>query len=149
MREVVPQTNMMRRRRMSSSCCRRIILLIGHLWLLLLLTWLEGVPLTPSLAHVQPHPLEDAICQHPAFSGDGNPFPFSLCPGPFPIGGNCVWWAWEQWHLLGYDLPLTWGNAADWIVDAERAGLPVGTLPRSGAIAVFPVADGVWAYGPH
>ncbi len=87
----------------------------------------------------------DVGCSNFAFSSDGNPFP--LCPGPFPTGGNCVWWGWEQWHLLGYDLPLNWGNAADWIVDAERFGLPVGTTPRVGSIAVFPVADGVWAFG--
>ena len=84
-------------------------------------------------------------CKASYYSRDGNPF--QLCPGPYPGGGNCVWWAWEQWHLLGYDLPLNWGNAADWVVDAERTGLPIGTTPRAGAIAVFPRADGVWAYG--
>ncbi|GAC1590662.1 MAG: hypothetical protein NVS4B1_35600 [Ktedonobacteraceae bacterium] len=89
----------------------------------------------------------DENCKASYYSRDGNPF--QLCPGPFPGGGNCVWWAWEQWHLLGYDLPLNWGNAADWVVDAERTGLPIGTEPRAGAIAVFPRADGVWAYGPE
>ncbi len=89
----------------------------------------------------------DESCKAAYYSRDGNPF--QLCPGPFPGGGNCVWWAWEQWHLLGYDLPLNWGNAADWVVDAERTGLPIGTEPRAGAIAVFPRADGVWAYSPE
>lgn len=88
----------------------------------------------------------DETCNHAYYSPDGNPF--QLCPGPYPGGGNCVWWAWEQWHLLGYNLPLNWGNAADWIVDAERTGLPLGEVPRVGSIAVFPVADGVWAFGP-
>jgi surface antigen len=87
----------------------------------------------------------DTGCQQFTFSSDGNPFP--LCPGPYPIGGNCVWWGWEEWHLLGYNLPVNWGNAADWIVDAERFGLDVGTTPRVGSLAVFPVADGVWAFG--
>ena len=87
----------------------------------------------------------DEGCRQFSFSPDGNPFP--LCPGPFPAGGNCVWWGWEMWHLLGYNLPKNWGNAADWIVDAERSGLPVGTTPRVGSLAVFPVADGVWAFG--
>jgi CHAP domain-containing protein len=90
-------------------------------------------------------PTVNNSCTQAHFSPDGNPFP--LCPGPFPIGGNCTWWAWEQWHLLGYDLPPNWGNAADWIVDAERFGLPLGTTPRPGSIAVFPRADGVWAFG--
>ncbi len=49
--------------------------------------------------------------------------------------------------MLGYNLPVNWGNAADWLVDAERSGLSVGPLPRVGSIAVFPRADGVWAYG--
>ncbi|RAQ95123.1 hypothetical protein A4R35_06215 [Thermogemmatispora tikiterensis] len=91
-------------------------------------------------------PTLDPDCDQLSFSADGNPF--ALCPGPFPRGGNCVWWAWEQWHWLHYDLPLNWGNAADWISDAQKAGLAVGTQPRVGAIAVFPVADGVWAYSP-
>src|SRR5438105_2678703 len=86
----------------------------------------------------------DTTCRQASFSPDGNPF--VLCPGPYPGGGNCVWWSWEQWHLLGYDLPRNWGNAADWISDAERAGLPLGTTPRVGSIAVFPVGDGVWAF---
>src|SRR5579859_5564840 len=75
-------------------------------------------PLNPTIPSV------DSSCRQISFSPDGNPF--GLCPGPFPRGGNCVWWPWEQWHLLGYDLPRNWGNAADWIADAERAGLPIG-----------------------
>src|SRR6266571_7359896 len=86
----------------------------------------------------------DETCHQAFYSPDGNPF--QLCPGPYPGGGNCVWWAWEQWYLLGYNLPLNWGNAADWIVDAERTGLPLGKTPRVGSIAVFPVGDGVWAF---
>jgi CHAP domain len=92
-------------------------------------------------------PTINTSCSHVTFSPDGNPFP--ICPGPFPLtGGNCTWWAWEQWHLLGYNLPVNWGNAADWLVEAERSGLTIGHLPRLGSIAVFPRADGVWAYGP-
>lgn len=82
-------------------------------------------------------------CRQFSFSSDGNPFP--LCPGPLPAGGNCVWWGWEMWHLLGYNLPGNWGNAADWIVDAERFGLSLGKTPRVGSLAVFPIADGTWA----
>ncbi len=100
---------------------------------------IEGVTVARTSATVQ------ESCNQAYYSHDGNPF--QLCPSAYPGGGNCVWWAWEQWHLLGYDLPLNWGNAADWVVDAERTGLPVGTQPRVGAIAVFPRADGVWAYG--
>jgi surface antigen len=85
-------------------------------------------------------------CDFTQFSPDGNPF--ALCPGPYPTGGNCVWWAWEQWHLLGLNLPLDWGNAADWAVDATQSGFELGLTPRVGSIAVFPVGDGAWAAGP-
>lgn len=111
---------------------------------LLAMIWLSFVPArASSFDHTQA--TVDTGCQRLTFSADGNPFP--LCPGPFPTGGNCVWWGWEQWHLLGYDLPVNWGNAAEWAVDAERFGLSVGLSPRVGSLAVFPVADGVWAFG--
>jgi hypothetical protein len=95
--------------------------------------------------HYKKQPVQ-TTCANIAFSHDGDPFP--LCPGPFPRGGNCVWWAWEQWHLLGYNLPTNWGNPTNWIADAMHAGLKVGITPRVGAIAVFPRGDGVWAFGP-
>ncbi len=126
-----------------------ILLRVVGLCLCLALFLVELIPLDAQIAsaQTQSHTVAtvEPTCSGGYYSSDGNPF--SLCPGPYPRGGNCVWWAWEQWHLLGYDLPLDWGNAADWIVDAERAGLPVGTVPRIGSIAVFPRADGVWAYG--
>ncbi len=110
------------------------------------ITWVEfGMVQVHASSFAHTSPTVNANCAQASSSPDGNPFP--LCPGPFPTGGNCVWWAWEQWHLLGYDLPPDWGNAADWIVDAERSGLPLGTTPRTGSIAVFPRADGVWAFG--
>ena len=122
---------------------RRLIIFFVLLFLLPLLQ------IEPGMAHATSFaPTGSTVftgCVHPTFSSDGNPFP--LCPGPFPKGGNCVWWAWEQWHRLGYNLPRNWGNAAQWIVDAERSGLPVGTTPRVASIAVFPRADGVWAFG--
>ena len=129
--------------------CRNSSYTIHILGLLLLfvLVGVEFLAFDPASAYAHNHTASTVSenCQNISYSPDGNPFP--LCPGPYPMGGNCVWWAWEQWHLLGYNLPLNWGNAADWIVDAERAGLPLGTTPRVGSIAVFPRADGVWAYG--
>ena len=100
--------------------------------------------LNPTFDHTMP--TVDSTCSQAYYSSDGNPF--QLCPGPFPTGGNCVWWGWEQFHLLGYNLPDNWGNAAEWAIDASRSGLAVGTVPRIGSIAVFPVADGIWAFGP-
>jgi hypothetical protein len=123
---------------------RRHVIHIVAILFLVALIWIElGNVNASSFDHT--HPGVDYSCSQAYFSPDGNPF--SLCPGPYPGGGNCVWWGWEQWHLLGYNLPLNWGNAADWIVDAERFGLPLGTVPRVGSLAVFPRADGVWAFG--
>ena len=122
--------------------------LIGVIFLIVLIS-VEIGPVFLSPAYAQITALNhtassvDSTCREASFSADSNPF--ALCPGPFPRGGNCLWWAWEQWHLLGYDLPRNWGNAADWIADAKRGDLPLGTTPRVGAIAIFPVADGVWS----
>ena len=119
----------------------------------LLLLVLIGVEIGPLIGHSvyaeiiplnHTSPSVDMSCRQISFSPDGDPF--GLCPGPYPQGGNCVWWAWEMWHLLGIDLPQNWGNAADWIADAERSGLPLGKTPRVGSIAVFPIGDGVWAF---
>jgi surface antigen len=83
-------------------------------------------------------------CSHVYHSSDGNPYP--ICPGPQPErGGNCTWWAWEQWHHLGYNLPA-WGDATYWAARAESYGLQVGTVPRVNALVVFPRGDGVWAW---
>jgi CHAP domain len=124
---------------------RRLIYLFALICLIPVI-WIElGLVQVRATSFDHTSPTVNNNCAQALSSPDGNPFP--LCPGPFPAGGNCVWWAWEQWHLLGYDLPPNWGNAADWIVDAERTGLPMGTTPRLGSIAVFPRADGVWAFG--
>lgn len=124
---------------------KRYVFHIVAICFLVALIWAEfGHAPVHAISFDHTSPTLNVHCQKLDFYSDGDPFP--LCPGPYPVGGNCVWWAWEQWHLLGYNLPLNWGNAADWIVDAERFGLPVGTKPRLGSIAVFPVHDGVWAF---
>jgi len=135
-------------RTLFKSFNRRRLINIFALICLIPIIWIElGMVQVRATSFDHTAPTVNNNCAQAHSSPDGNPF--SLCPGPFPIGGNCVWWAWEQWHLLGYDLPPNWGNAADWIVDAERVGLPLGTTPRPGSIAVFPRADGVWAFGPE
>ena len=127
---------------------RRRLIYIFALICLITITWVEiGMVQVHATSFDHTVPTVNYNCAQAQSSPDGNPFP--LCPGPFPTGGNCVWWAWEQWHLLGYDLPPNWGNAAEWIVDAQRVGLPLGTTPRPGSIAVFPRGDGVWAFGPE
>lgn len=48
--------------------------------------------------------------------------------------GQCTFWAARMRPDIG---AWTWGNAGDWSREARLAGLPVGTQPRPGAIAVF------------
>ena len=116
---------------------RQRFIYIFALICLMMITWVElGMAQVHASSFDHTAPTVKSSCAHAHSSPDGNPFP--LCPGPFPNGGNCVWWAWEQWHLLGYDLPPNLGNAADWIVDAERVGLPIGTTPRPGSILGLP-----------
>jgi len=135
-------------RTLSKKFNRQHFLYIFALVCIAMITWVElDIVQVRASSFDHTSPTVNYNCAQVHSSPDGNPFP--LCPGPFPIGGNCVWWAWEQWHLLGYDIPPNCGNAADWIVDAERVGLPIGTIPRTGSIAVFPRADGVWAFGPE
>ena len=135
-------------RALSKKFNKQHFLYIFALICIAMITWVElDIVQVRASSFDHTSPTVNYNCAQAHSSPDGNPFP--LCPGPFPIGGNCVWWAWEQWHLLGYDIPPNWGNAADWIVDAERVGLPIGTIPRTGSIAVFPRADGVWAFGPE
>src|SRR5579884_1124147 len=116
---------------------------------LVLLLWLSSAllsffPQVQALSSQHTSQPAGDTCNQVFYSTDSNPYP--LCPGPLPKGGDCTWWAWEQWHLLGYNIPYNFGNAADWIASAERFGLAVGKMPRVGAIAVFPIADHYWAY---
>ncbi len=108
---------------------RRRLINIFALICLIPIIWIElGMIQVRASSFDHTSPTVNYDCAQARSSPGGNPFP--LCPGPFPTGGNCVWWAWEQWHLLGYDLPPDWGNAADWIVDAERTGSPIGLCWR-------------------
>src|SRR5229473_2757457 len=139
-----------RRRSLSGCINRRYFAKLLGVLLLVILLCIEMGSMVGHSVYAQLTPLNhtvgsvDESCRQISYSPDGNPF--GLCPGPYPNGGNCVWWPWEMWHRLGYDLPRNWGNAADWISDAERSGLPLGKTPRVGSIAVFPVGDGVWAF---
>ncbi len=139
-----------RRRSLSGCINRRYFAKLLGVLLLVILLCIEMGSMVGHSVYAQLTPLNhtvgsvDESCRQISYSPDGNPF--GLCPGPYPNGGNCVWWPWEMWHRLGYDLPRNWGNAADWIADAERDGLPLGKTPRVGSIAVFPIGDGVWAW---
>jgi surface antigen/uncharacterized protein YraI len=63
---------------------------------------------------------------------------------PFPWG-ECTWWA----SLKRPDLyPTVHGNAGDWLAEAQSGGIPTGSTPAVGAIAVFlPYVAGAGQYG--
>lgn len=49
--------------------------------------------------------------------------------------GQCVW-AIKNWRP---EIPNTWGNATDWLANAQAQGWPTGSTPRVGAVG--------WTYG--
>lgn len=53
---------------------------------------------------------------------------FSVAPsGWYPVG-QCTWYVWTR-RPVGM-----WGNASDWLYNAQRDGLSTGSTPRAGAI---------------
>ncbi|MEK7845733.1 MAG: CHAP domain-containing protein, partial [Nitrospinota bacterium] len=60
----------------------------------------------------------------------GNPYP--CCKN----GGNCTWWAWkmakENWRV---SLPI-WGDAYQWLNNAESSGYQTTPTPEVNSIAV-------------
>ncbi len=68
--------------------------------------------------------------------GKNNPFP--CCDN----GGNCTWWAWEGACCSWGAPPLpTYGNANDWLNEAQAAGWPTGTTPLVGSVFVRTVGQ--------
>ena len=49
--------------------------------------------------------------------------------------GQCVWYV----KNLRPELPNNWGNATDWLYNAQAQGWPTGSTPRVGAVG--------WTYG--
>lgn len=57
--------------------------------------------------------------------------------------GQCTWFVAEQVNWIGL-----WGNASQWLSSAQAAGLPTGSTPMIGAVAVWaPNAGGASAFG--
>ena len=59
----------------------------------------------------------------------------------YPIG-QCTWGVKEQAPWVGNN----WGNAGDWISSAKKEGFTVGTIPRVGAVAVWPYDGGGYGH---
>src|SRR5437764_700423 len=87
---------------------RRYVIKLLSIFTLVLLIWLDSAslnffPQVQAISFQHTISLASETCNQVFYSTDNNPYP--LCPGPLPEGGNCTWWAWEQWHLLGYNIP--------------------------------------------
>lgn len=68
----------------------------------------------------------------------------SAASDPFPAG-QCTWWAAKKRPDL---YPKVHGNAGDWLAEAQAGGIPTGSTPAVGAIAVFlPYVAGAGGYG--
>lgn len=53
---------------------------------------------------------------------------FSVAPsGWYPVG-QCTWYVWTR-RPVGM-----WGNASDWLANAQRDGVATGSVPRAGAV---------------
>ncbi|WP_241007521.1 CHAP domain-containing protein, partial [Streptococcus thermophilus] len=62
-------------------------------------------------------------------------------PNTYPVG-QCTWGAKSLAPWAGNN----WGNAKDWIANAQAAGHSVGTTPVAGAIAVWPNEGGGYGH---
>ncbi|MCS8612682.1 CHAP domain-containing protein [Streptococcus thermophilus] len=62
-------------------------------------------------------------------------------PNTYPVG-QCTWGAKSLAPWAGNN----WGNAKDWIANAQAAGHSVGTTPVAGAIAVWPHDGGGYGH---
>lgn len=48
--------------------------------------------------------------------------------------GNCTYWVFIKRKEAGHPIPNTWGNAADWALNARLQGYKVDQVPTIGAI---------------
>lgn len=55
--------------------------------------------------------------------------------------GYCTWWAANRRAQTGHPIPSNLGNASTWKVLAQRAGIPVGSVPVAGAVIWTPPRD--------
>lgn len=55
--------------------------------------------------------------------------------------GYCTWWAAHRRSQIGHPVPSNLGNASTWKVLAQRAGIPVGNTPQTGAVIWTPPRD--------
>lgn len=66
----------------------------------------------------------------------------TFTPGNDYFWGQCVWYVANR-----KSVPAGWGNASDWLANAQAQGWATGTEPRVGAVAWFPIGgEGHVAY---
>lgn len=75
-------------------------------------------------AKIKPHFVNVTVASKPSVNSGG----FSIAPsGWYPVG-QCTWYVWTR-RPVGM-----WGNASDWLYNAQRDGVATGSIPRAGAI---------------
>ncbi len=47
--------------------------------------------------------------------------------------GQSTWYVHQRRKEIGKPIPLTWGNACDWKINAKEQGWKVGSKPKAGA----------------
>ncbi|ELW75622.1 surface antigen, partial [Streptococcus thermophilus MTCC 5461] len=68
-------------------------------------------------------------------------YEYASTPNTYPVG-QCTWGVKSLAPWAGNN----WGNAKDWIANAQAAGHSVGTTPVAGAIAVWPYDGGGYGH---
>lgn len=67
---------------------------------------------------------------NPRFGNGNNPYPGTYW-------NNCTWSAWQLMHdIRGIDMPA-WGDAGNWLKNAQRDGWATGSEPQTGSIIVM------------
>lgn len=86
-------------------------------------------------------PPEPVVVPEPAPAPEAAVEP-SFTPGNDYFWGQCVWYVANR-----KSVPAGWGNASDWLANAQAQGWSTGTEPRVGAVAWFPIGgEGHVAY---
>lgn len=69
-------------------------------------------------------------------TGAANPYESHYADGAGGWRSNCTWWTWQRWFEFHGEALPRWGNAGEWIGNAQTAGYPVDATPAAGSVVV-------------